>query len=275
MTKPLTDTNDFALYFDPELRKATPYSAKGAYFAKAKDRMDRTFDLLSSLVQGKTVVDVGASPFYLLHRCKQAGAARAHGIYFCNDDHPLKGHDQIYSGAGPIELSYANVEVSGFSFPDDSVDILTACEILEHFDHFPTSFAKEVRRVLKPGGYLTITVPNVNSIANILKLLAGRNIYYPYRTDHTGRHKHEYTMPQLKAFIEYLGLDIVKADYMPSPTSDKFALRPLYRLLAKLPGLKNYSPVLYILAQQRSSKATNDLDLPPKALFDDALSIEE
>lgn len=266
---------DFALYFDTALQNPTPYSGRGSYFAKAQDRMDRTFDLLRPFVAGKTVVDVGASPFYLLYRCKQAGAARAHGIYFANDAHPLKDCTEIHSDAGPIELSHANVEVDGFPFADDSVDIVTACEILEHFDHFPTSFAQEVRRVLKPGGHLCITVPNVAAIANILKLIFQRNIYYPYRADHTGRHKHEYTMWQLKAFIEWLGMDVVKAGYMPSPTSDKFALRPAYRTMAALPGIKTYSPVLYILARQPAVKPVNDLTVPPSALFDDALSIEE
>jgi len=271
---PAPPESDFALFYDEALTRPTPYNASGDYFAKARDRMDRTYALIRPYVAGKTVVDVGASPFYLLHRAKEGGAARAHGIYFANDDHPLRDATQIFSRHGPIELSHANVEVAGFSFADDEVDIVTACEILEHFEHFPTSFAKEVRRVLKPGGYLCITVPNVASIANIIKLIAHRNIYMKYRVDATGRHKHEYTLQQLKAFIDYLGMDIVHAGYMPSPTSDLYALRPAYRAIAALPGLRSYSPVLCILARQPAVKPVNDLSVPPRALFDDAQSIE-
>ena len=266
--------SEFALFYDTALQSPTPYHARGSYFAKALDRMDRTFEVVRPLVAGKTVIDVGASPFYLLYRCKKAGAARAHGVFFANDDHPLKDSAEIYSDAGPIELSHANMEADGFPFADDSVDVVTACEILEHFDHFPVSFAREVRRVLKSDGYLCITVPNVSAIGNIIKLIFQRNIYYRYRADHTGRHKHEYTMSQLKAFIDYLGMDVVRAGYMPSPTSDKFMFRPLYRALAHIPLLRSYSPVLYVLARQRTVKSTSDLSVMPPALFDDALSIE-
>ncbi len=267
--------DNFALYYDEALTRPTPYTIGNDYVTKARDRMDRTFNLIAPHVAGKVMVDVGASPFYLLDRAKRAGAARCHGIYFANDEHPLKRIDRIHSAAGPIELSHADVENEGFPFADDEVDIVTACEILEHFDAFPVSFAREVRRVLKPGGLLGITVPNVASIANILKLVFQKNIYMKYRSDVTGRHKHEYTLSQLRAFIDYMGMDIVNAGFMPSPTSDKYALRPLYRTIAKTPVLRSYSPVLYILARQPAVKPISDLTTPPAALFDIAQSIEE
>ena len=266
---------DFALFYDEALTQPTPYHDGGDYFAKAKDRMDRTAALIAPYCPGATVLDVGASPFYLLDRAKAAGAARAHGIYFANDAHPLKPYDRIYSRNGAIEISHANAEVDGFPFPDDGVDVVTACEILEHFDMFPTRFAREVRRVLRPGGHLCITVPNVASIANIIKLVFQKNIYMRYRSDATGRHKHEFTLGQLRAFIEYLGMETVAAGFMPSPTSDLYALRPAYRAIAALPGIRMYSPVLYILARQPAVKPTSDLDVMPAALFDAAQSIEE
>lgn len=269
------DGSDFALFYDAALTRPTPYAATNDYVAKARDRMDRTFGLIAPYVQGATVLDVGASPFYLLDRAKRAGAARCHGIYFAHDEHPLKALDRIYSPAGPIEISHADAENERFPFADDSVDVLTACEILEHFDTFPVSFAREVRRVLKPGGVLCVTVPNVASIANIIKLVFQKNIYMKYRSDITGRHKHEYTLGQLKAFVRYLGLEIVHAGFMPSPTSDKFALRPVYRAIASVPGVRSYSPVLCLLARQPATKPVNDLAALPAALFDDVLSIEE
>ncbi|CAN5196746.1 hypothetical protein BH10PSE13_BH10PSE13_04390 [soil metagenome] len=265
---------DFALFFDDKLTRPTCYHAGGEYFAKARDRMDNSYALIQPYVAGKIVVDVGASPFYLLDRAKEGGAARAHGIYFANDDHPLRDADKIYSRNGPIELSHADVEVAGFPFADDEVDVVTACEILEHFDHFPTRFAMEVRRILKPGGHLFITVPNVASIGNIIKLIFQKNIYMKYRADATGRHKHEFTLAQLKAFIGYMGMDVVKAGFLPTPTSDLYALRPIYRAIAKTPGIKSYSPTLYILARQPQVKPGNDLSVPPPALFDDTQSIE-
>jgi SAM-dependent methyltransferase len=273
--EPSTAFADFALYYDEALTRRTPFHSGNDYVAKARDRMDRTFALIEPYVAGATMLDIGASPFYLLDRAKRASAERCHGIYFANDEHPLRVTDTIWSPAGPIEISHSDAENERFPFADDSVDILTACEILEHFDSFPTRFAQEARRVLKPGGYLCLTVPNVASIANIIKLVFQKNIYMKYRSDVTGRHKHEYTIAQLKAFVNYLGMEIVHAGFMPSPTSDKYALRPAYRGLAALPGLRAYSPVLCILARQPPAKPTNDLSVPPPALYDESRSIEE
>ncbi|VWX61080.1 conserved hypothetical protein [Burkholderiales bacterium 8X] len=264
----------FRLFYDEALTAPTAYDDSGEYFRKAKDRMDRSFDLIKRYAPNSRVVDVGASPFYLLYRAKQSGAADCHGIYFSHDSHPLRNTNQVFSDAGSINLSHADIEANNLPFADNSVDVLTACEILEHCEHFPQRFAREVRRVLRPNGILCITVPNVCSIANILKLIFQKNIYMKYRSDSTGRHKHEYTRSQLLSLAEYLGLDVLKIGFLPSPTSDKFYLRPMYKILATLPLLKIYSPVIYLVAQQRAAKSQNDLSTFPSALFDGSQSIE-
>lgn len=274
-SEPVGDRSGFRLYFDPALRDPTPYGDSGSYFRKSKDRMDITFDLIRSEVKGKRIVDIGASPFYLLYRAGGAGAEECHGVYFSNDDHPLKNSDTIYSEHGAISLSHANIENDPLSYPDNSVDIITACEIIEHCEYFPENLAKETRRILKSGGLLCITVPNVASIANIVKLVFRKNIYMRYRSDPTGRHKHEYTLAQLKSFIAYLDMDVVKSGYIPSTTSDKRWLRPIYKAIATLPFIRGYSPKMYILARQRDPKPAGPLPPPPKDLYDDALSIED
>jgi SAM-dependent methyltransferase len=269
------NSDNFALYYDEALTRPTPYHSGGDYFAKAKDRMDRTFELIRSKVPGSIVVDVGASPFYLLDKAKAGGARACHGLYFSYDKHPLNGIDQIYSAHGPIQLKRVNVEEENLPFADDSVDILTACEILEHCEHFPARLCAEFRRVLRPAGLLCITVPNVSSIANIIKLIFQKNIYMKYRSDATGRHKHEYTHSQLLDLIGYLGMDVVKSGFFPSPTSSLYKLRPIYRMIAMVPLVKSYSPNLYVLAQQPSPKPSAQRGPPPSTLFEDSLSIEE
>lgn len=266
---------EFAFYFDAELSRLTPYHSGGGYFAKAKDRMDRTFDLIKPHVAGRVVVDIGASPFYLLYRARGAGASVCGGVYFAYDEHPLKGVDRIHSRHGHVDIRHANIETDTLPYGDNSVDVLTACEILEHCEMFPELFAREIRRVVKPGGVVCFTVPNVCSIASIAKLVFQKNIYMKYRADPTGRHKHEYTMPQLRDFMSYLGLDVLRAGYFPSPTSDKYWFRPAYRAIAATPVLKRYSPVLFILGRQPDPKPASALEARPDSLFENALSIED
>jgi SAM-dependent methyltransferase len=45
----------------------------------------------------------------------------------------------------------------------DSVDVVTIWEVLEHVN-YPNEFIKEIRNILKPGGYLFVCVPNINAL---------------------------------------------------------------------------------------------------------------
>ena len=267
-------TETFRWFCDERLTHTTPYHSGNHYFQKAKDRMDRTLGLIREALPGSTVADVGASPFYLLYRALELGAKRGYDIYFANDDHPLRALRAIHSKVGSVELVHMNIESDRLPFADNSIDVLTACEVLEHLEYFPFRFVQEVRRVVRPGGLVCFTVPNAASIGNILKLVFQKNIFMKYRSDPTGRHKHEFTRAELKAFVGYLGFDLVRSGVMPSPTSEKMWLRPAYRAIAKTPGFSRYSPALYVVGRQPTQKKSQLPELPPALLYSQDLSIE-
>ncbi len=73
-----------------------------------------------------------------------------------------------------------NVEEDEFPYPDDSFDVVLFCEMLEHMLMDPMHTLREIHRVLKPGGALVLTTPNVARIENVLRLLHGANMYDPY-----------------------------------------------------------------------------------------------
>lgn len=81
-----------------------------------------------------------------------------------------------------INLDPANPDLIsrnfGSSLPLDAetVDYIHAGEIIEHLIN-PEWMLKESYRVLKPGGCIIITTPNVTRTGNIFKLLTGRSIY--------------------------------------------------------------------------------------------------
>ena len=102
-----------------------------------------------------------------------------------------------------------NVEEDEFPYPDDSFDVVLFCEMLEHMLMDPMHTLREIHRVLKPGGALVLTTPNVARIENVLRLLHGANMYDPYSGfGPYGRHNREYTRHELHRLLEFAGYDI-------------------------------------------------------------------
>jgi len=46
------------------------------------------------------------------------------------------------------------------NIPSNSMDYITLLAVIEHIDN-PTNLLKEIKRILKKGGYLIITTPNI------------------------------------------------------------------------------------------------------------------
>ncbi len=59
--------------------------------------------------------------------------------------------------------------------PDASIEVVHACEIIEHL--FDTEgFLKELHRVLAPDGVLILSTPNLNSLRNRFRVLFGLHL---------------------------------------------------------------------------------------------------
>lgn len=55
-------------------------------------------------------------------------------------------------------------------YADNSYDLVVCCEGIEHLEH-QYAFARELARVIAPGGTLVITTPNINNAASRLRFL--------------------------------------------------------------------------------------------------------
>lgn len=100
-----------------------------------------------------------------------------------------------------ITLSAANSERDPWPYPDHSFDLVTSMEILEHLALDPYFFFCEAARVLKPGGHMLLTTPNVVSHRGVTKVLEGSapysfGIFVPSGGVY-GRHNREYAPREL------------------------------------------------------------------------------
>jgi len=112
-----------------------------------------------------------------------------------------------------IRLEAANSERDPWPYPDNSFDLVTGMEILEHLALDPYFFFAEAARVLRPGGHILLTTPNVVSHRGVNKMLNGTapysfGIFVPSGGVY-GRHNREYAPTELPELGQAAGLETV------------------------------------------------------------------
>lgn len=161
---------------------------------------------------GLDVLELGANPYFqttLLHKFRQS---RLHLANFLGKD-KQSGVQKVFIGLTGEEISYAyqqfNIEEDVFPYADGSMDVVLFCEIIEHLLLDPVHALVESRRVLRPGGRLILTTPNVISLDNVCKLAGGGNIYDPYSGyGPYGRHNREYNRHELVLLLADNGFEM-------------------------------------------------------------------
>ena len=128
----------------------------------------------------------------------------------------IKSRSIRHVGTGE-ELSFpmvnVDVERDRFPFADEYFDVTLCCELLEHLNEDPMHMMLELNRVLRWGGLLILTTPNIASAFSIKEAMAGSSpyIYGSYNLkSRTDRHSREYTPRDVRLLLESAGFKVVK-----------------------------------------------------------------
>lgn len=133
---------------------------------------------------GARILDAGSGTGANLRLLSALGFTRVTGL----DLSPEAIRHCAEKGLGRVELA----DVCALPFPDGSFDLVLATDIIEHVEDDALAL-RELRRVMKPGGHLLLTVPT-------FQILWGLQ-------DDVSHHKRRYRLPALLARLR--GADLV------------------------------------------------------------------
>jgi SAM-dependent methyltransferase len=144
------------------------YSRPGVPLSSGPDRARRQAQMLADVLRGvngpAVIADVGCGDGFAL----AAAAERLPAHRFVGFDWSADALQQ----ARKTGIQVATATVSGLPLADGAADVVIMSELIEHLVD-PDAAVAEVRRVLRPGGSLLLSTPNLAAWYNRGLLAAG------------------------------------------------------------------------------------------------------
>jgi SAM-dependent methyltransferase len=237
------------------LRSVRPVDAPEKEMENYCDQDWRRFVYTWGLVPqiGGKCLELGANPYFTTMLLKRFTGLELTLANYFRAEMPSQSVQEVtyrdwrtdQPATEPLNYRHFSVESEPFPFPDGVFDVVLFCEIIEHLQLDPAAVLKEINRVLKPGGTLILTTPNVSRLENVAKMIAGVNIYDPYSAYGAyGRHNREYNKNDLYLLLSYCGFDLevmFTADVHHNHAAGFFPIEPLIPLLkSRAPDLGQY-----------------------------------
>jgi SAM-dependent methyltransferase len=138
------------------------------------------------------------------------------------------------------DIDLFDAEKDPFPYPDQHFATVLCCELIEHLFHDPMHLMSEVNRILRPGGHLVLTTPNIASLRAIAAILQG---YHPgffpqyIKPAPDGkidpRHNREYTPVEIRMLLADSGFETVLLETGPFREQPRPELAWVHRLLER------------------------------------------
>lgn len=181
------------------------------YFLFHQHRFEYIFSLLQLYDKKKSLLDIGS---HYLHGLLGAFHLGYKNIFGSDIDIFNSISAERAKKINAI-IKNCNLEKENIPFQDQNFDIILFAETLEHLNFHPKRVFEEIARVLKPGGELIITTPNLLRSNNRLKCILGKSINFDIKEDYTpGTHYREYSAVEIEYLLNIAGLKMRKLKYI-------------------------------------------------------------
>lgn len=188
------------------------------YYAQHKERIYKTLQVLPT--GGVDVLDIGCEPGYMPIALKAMDYnVTAGGVNLIKD---FKNRMDRFQ----ITIDVYNVDIDDLPYSNGQYDVVIFSEVIEHLFYGVPHALNEINRVLKEGGSLILTTPNLARLVNRIRLSFGKSVNPAiyggkpfFQRDIYKRHNREYTFGELVQLLENANFKIDKYFYWNYPAS--------------------------------------------------------
>jgi SAM-dependent methyltransferase len=194
-----------------------------SYVETHRTRLEKTLAITPPGGPGDRILEMGAYLQITPALKTKLGYGEVRGCYF--GEAGRVDHKTVTSETGDAfacEVDLFNAEKDAFPYPDGHFSTVLCCELLEHLTVDPMHMMIELNRILKPGGHLVLTTPNIASLRAVAAILQGFHpmlfpAYIKPKEDGEvdARHSREYTAREIQSLFEVAGFEVTLLDTGP------------------------------------------------------------
>jgi SAM-dependent methyltransferase len=179
------------------------------YFSFHQHRFEHLFKLLAQQKENKkNLLEVGYGFLHSLIAAHYLGYQNLFGIDINIDENVLNEVIKKFN----FTLKQCDLAKDKIPFATSFFNFVLLTETLEHFNFHPRRAIDELYRVLKPGGLLIITTPNLFRLNNRIKFCLRKSIYDDIKKEEI-IHYREYSSSEIKYLLREAGFKDIKISY--------------------------------------------------------------
>ncbi|MFZ0936701.1 MAG: glycosyltransferase [Bryobacteraceae bacterium] len=207
----------------PRKEAITPYlrgwavdEESAGYIERHQTRLEKTLSMIPPGGPDDRILEMGAYLQMTPALRDKLGYGEVRGCYY--GEAGRVDHRSVTSASGETfacEIDHFDAEKDRFPYPDDHFSTVLCCELIEHLFADPMHLMCEVNRILKPGGRLVLTTPNIAGLRAVAAILLGYHpgFFHSYLRPNEGgesdaRHNREYTPREIHQLLMNSGFEV-------------------------------------------------------------------
>jgi glycosyltransferase involved in cell wall biosynthesis/SAM-dependent methyltransferase len=195
----------------------TPDEPSREYVETHMTRLQKTLAITPPGGPGDRILEMGAYLQITPSLRSRLGYGEVRGCYFGTLGRV--DHRTVVSADGEVfecEIDHFDAEKDPFPYPPEHFSTVLCCELIEHLYDDPMHLMSEVNRILKPGGSLVLTTPNIAALRGVEAILQGYHpgFFHAYikpaapGEEADARHNREYTPREIHQLLENAGFAV-------------------------------------------------------------------